>query len=574
MLLIVPLVSFGQKVQYQLLDSSLNIVSVKNINNLSYTERRNIYHYAEYSYDRDGSLIGITNYYAEGKYPTYSENWTEITNKTGSLSFSNAEKRLGAIRSIVILEPVQVDPETVLNQNALYPFYKSIEKYYPNGQLLHKSKYADGKIVGDQLIFNDRGEKIFLLTYEDGFLSSTTDYYGNYYLIFDGEEDNYSVVRYDLNTDRKITKRYYFNGIEDLGKREIYSSYGRILFANEDINENSLKEYFDNNDTPILEGIYTVKSTRENLDYKIAILESFDGKFYGYQLSGFMYNADNWERGEIRTVFEKTSIEGFYSVTWYNDFKNQELSEIVEFKNGVVASFGSYNMIKLYPEIDSPTSKKRNNKGEWAGNGSGIIISRLGHIVTNHHVIEDADDIEVEFMLNGAAQNYNAEIVQSDKVNDLAILKIHDINFDGLGELAYNFQTRSSDVGTKVYAYGYPMALSVMGKEIKITDGIISSKSGFEGDITTYQITAPIQPGNSGGPLFDDKGNFIGINSSGLGKDVSDNVGYTIKSSYVLNLIDALSNGIELPSSTKLQSLPLTEQIKEISKSVVLIKVK
>ena len=52
-----------------------------------------------------------------------------------------------------------------------------------------------------------------------------------------------------------------------------------------------------------------------------------------------------------------------------------------------------------------------------------------------------------------------------------------------------------------------------MGKEIKVTEGIISSKSGYNGDITTYQITAPIQAGNSGGPLFDDKGNFIGINS-------------------------------------------------------------
>jgi serine protease Do len=118
------------------------------------------------------------------------------------------------------------------------------------------------------------------------------------------------------------------------------------------------------------------------------------------------------------------------------------------------------------------------------------------------------------------------------------------------------------------------MALSVMGKEIKITDGIISSKSGYDGNITTYQITAPIQGGNSGGPLFDDKGNFIGINSSGLKKDFADNVGYTIKSSYVLNLIDVLPKSIDLPSSTKLQSLPLTEQIKEISKYVVLVKVK
>jgi len=228
---------------------------------------------------------------------------------------------------------------------------------------------------------------------------------------------------------------------------------------------------------------------------------------------------------------------------------------------------------RISVNIDS-SIKKPNKTGEWAGNGSGIIISKSGHIITNYHVIEDAESIEVEFILNEVVQKFNAEIVQVDKTNDLAVLKIFDINFDGLYELPYNFKTRSSDVGTKVYAYGYPMALSVMGKEIKITDGIISSKSGYDGDITTYQISAPIQGGNSGGPLFDDKGNFLGINSSGLGADVANNVGYTIKSSYVLNLIDVLPKTIDLPSSTKLQSLPLTEQIKEISKYVVLIKVK
>ena len=222
----------------------------------------------------------------------------------------------------------------------------------------------------------------------------------------------------------------------------------------------------------------------------------------------------------------------------------------------------------------SVSNKRVGKSGDWAGNGSGIIISKSGYIVTNNHVIEDADDIEVEFILNDEVKKFKAEIVQVDKVNDLAIIKIVDVNFDGVGELPYNFKTRSSDVGTKVYAYGYPMALSLMGKEIKITDGIISSKSGIDGDITTYQISATIQPGNSGGPLFDDKGNFIGINSSGLARLGSESTGYTIKSSYILNLIDVLPKSIDLPSSTKLQSLPLTEQIKEISKYVVLVKVK
>ena len=67
-----------------------------------------------------------------------------------------------------------------------------------------------------------------------------------------------------------------------------------------------------------------------------------------------------------------------------------------------------------------------------------------------------------------------------------------------------------------------------MGKDIKFTDGKISSKTGFNGDITTYQIQVPIQPGNSGGPLFDFSGNLVGITSSGVNRqlDLTENVNY------------------------------------------------
>ena len=61
------------------------------------------------------------------------------------------------------------------------------------------------------------------------------------------------------------------------------------------------------------------------------------------------------------------------------------------------------------------------------------------------------------------------------------------------------------------YLYGYPLT-NFMGKDIKFTDGKISSKTGYDGDIANYQTTTPIQPGNSGGPLFDYNGNLIGIN--------------------------------------------------------------
>ena len=184
------------------------------------------------------------------------------------------------------------------------------------------------------------------------------------------------------------------------------------------------------------------------------------------------------------------------------------------------------------------------------------------------------NDFEVEFKYKQEIRSFHAKVVKTDNVNDLAVLKIDDPNFKNFNSIPYNFYTRSADVGTEVFALGYPMALSIMGKDIKFTDGRISSKTGYMGDITTYQTTTPIQPGNSGGPLFDHKANLLGINSSGLRKDVADNVSYTIKTNYLVNLIDVLPKTIPLPSSTWISSKPLTEQIKILSNYVVLIKVR
>ena len=372
----------------------------------------------------------------------------------------------------------------------------------------------------------------------------------------------------------KVMKNHNFNSSLTPELPDLKSSLIGSKFDFDINSEKSVREYFDRNGTDLIEGIWGYDSSNNQMsDYKLLILkDDFIYKAIIFEGSGL------WAKGDLKAEFEPAAVDEIMTVKWTMGDKIDIKKVVATVKNNALIEFdlgGKTQLYKIYPKLNSKKRSKNNlRKGEWAGNGSGIIISKSGYIITNHHVIEDADDIEVEFILNDEVQKFNAEIVQVDKTNDLAILKIFDMNFDGVGELPYNFKTRSSDVGTKVYAFGYPMALSIMGKEIKVTDGMISSKTGFDGNITTYQITAPIQGGNSGGPLFDEKGNLIGINSSGIRKDVADNVAYSIKTSYVLNLIDILPKSIELPSNTKLESLPLTEQIKEISKYVVLIKVK
>ena len=136
--------------------------------------------------------------------------------------------------------------------------------------------------------------------------------------------------------------------------------------------------------------------------------------------------------------------------------------------------------------------------------------------------------------------------------------------------MPYNINTSLSEVGESVSVLGYPLRAS-MGDEIKLTTGIISARTGFQGDISTYQISAPVQPGNSGGPVFDQKGNLIGvINAKHIG---ADNASYAIKSNYLKNLTDLLPNPLTFNTSNSLLNLSLSEQVKVLKKFVYIIEV-
>jgi S1-C subfamily serine protease len=205
--------------------------------------------------------------------------------------------------------------------------------------------------------------------------------------------------------------------------------------------------------------------------------------------------------------------------------------------------------------------------------GSGIIISKNGYIITNHHVIEEAKDVLIELNENGVMKTYIASVIISDKDNDLSILQIKDPKFKGFEKIAYSFKESGAlEVGSTVFTLGYPMALAGMGKETKFTDGKISSKTGYNNSINSFQTSVPVQPGNSGGPLFDDKGKLIGVINAKIKE--ADNVSYAIKLNYIKNLIEILPETIDIPNDTSVSSMSLQEQVKLLSNYVVLIKIK
>ena len=194
-------------------------------------------------------------------------------------------------------------------------------------------------------------------------------------------------------------------------------------------------------------------------------------------------------------------------------------------------------------------------------------MSENGYIVTNQHVIDGAKTIKVANIDGNRNTTYKASVEVSDKQNDLAIIKITD-DFTQPSPIPYSFKFTTSSIGENCWALGY-LSTQTAGGDIKLTNGVISSRSGFEGNISQYQISAPVQSGDSGGPLFDNDGNLIGIVQTKQG--AVENAGYAVKASYVNNLIDMLPTPITLPQTNQLSGKSLTQQVELASKCVVLI---
>lgn len=224
-----------------------------------------------------------------------------------------------------------------------------------------------------------------------------------------------------------------------------------------------------------------------------------------------------------------------------------------------------YPTRSMYEAAFKKATEEASLPQKWTGSGFAL---KDGYVVTNHHVIENAKSIKIRGIKGDFSQSYNASVAISDKNNDIALIKINDSNFQGFGNIPYAIASTTSEVGEDVFVLGYPLT-ATMGDEIKYTTGVISSKTGFQGDISLYQISAPIQPGNSGGPLFDSKGNIIGIVSSKHSE--AENAGYAIKSLFLKSLIESYSSVPIIPDKLTISTNTRPDQIKIVKPFVFLI---
>lgn len=350
----------------------------------------------------------------------------------------------------------------------------------------------------------------------------------------------------------------------------------------------SLRTHWSENRCSPIEGIYYFTNTTskewwgEN-KHTLAVIKD-DYQYKLIYLRGL--NSGVWKEGDVKATFVPTATRGLYKATsWLMDNKINNEDFYLKFNDGFMSIYENTSnvtaeFLKLFPAVDEndevgpyvPSTggtSSINTASSASATGSGIFVAEKV-VVTNNHVISGAKKIEVIIKDGNKVSTYTAKVLSTDKTNDLALISIEDEKFTGIGTLPFAISTRTRDVGTSIFTMGYPMA-TYMGEEVKITDGIINSKTGYDGDIVTYQISAPIQPGSSGGPLFDKAGYLIGITNAGIRE--AQNVGYAIKGSYLCNLIESAPVTINIPDNNTIENMELTEQVKQLSKYVVFIKV-
>lgn len=205
-----------------------------------------------------------------------------------------------------------------------------------------------------------------------------------------------------------------------------------------------------------------------------------------------------------------------------------------------VGSQGAITSIIDLPHEKTHARRKYQGKGIRKGSssqGTAWLMDK-GFAVTSFHVIQAAERIK---LISHDGTELEAKVFSEDKLNDIALLEI-------LSEYdlppAIPISPETAPLGSAVFTIGFPMA-GVMGTGAKFTSGKVNSLSGIQNDPRVYQISVPVQPGNSGGPLLNLRGEVVGVITSKLDAvrmfqwtgDIPQNVNYAIKASYIGPLV-------------------------------------
>lgn len=248
---------------------------------------------------------------------------------------------------------------------------------------------------------------------------------------------------------------------------------------------------------------------------------------------------------------------------------NSDNPNIIELKNKVERlDRSNTNLSRSINAIKSDKSVKGKpvvDKSTFTG--TGFAITADGLIATNYHVVDGANAVSVQ---NAQGDSYKAEVLYAEPQHDIAILKIVDKTFEGLDAVPYTFKRAEGNIAEQISTYGYPEGYPAY------SPGSLSSLVGQNGDSVHYKITIPIIPGNSGGPLWDSKGNIIGITDAKQSQAEGEH--FAIKSRYLLNAIknipaDSLDKKVILNKKNTLAGLSEAQKTEKTKNFVFMVKV-
>ena len=352
-----------------------------------------------------------------------------------------------------------------------------------------------------------------------------------------------------------------------------------LPLPNGDFNrQQAIDTFFKDKPENQLEGIWITDDSK----YEFAIIKNDFSVCQGYDYIGFTVQTTDpaWELGKIKLQLKTTAIPRLFTGLWHKN-QNGFLNLAAEQSVGTPFRIAAKNIMeytnekrekkllfRIYPgNIDASNGPTRS--------GTGFFIT-TDLIVTNHHVVDNSTTIEIKYN-NG--QKTSATVITKDPVNDLAILKVNKVE-SSVTPLSIANIPNPKD-GDTVYTVGFPLS-SLLGTKAKLSEGIINSITGIQDDVRMFQISIPIQPGNSGGPLINTKGQVVGVVTSSVNPLISllligtvpQNVNFAMKINYLNNLLNTLPEEIHLPSKRASNNLTPAQIMALTKEAVVQVEVK
>ena len=254
------------------------------------------------------------------------------------------------------------------------------------------------------------------------------------------------------------------------------------------------------------------------------------------------------------------SIGTYLVMSFVHSFNGNDKSHYQELRRDLERVKSSQT--KIIKELNNEKSAPVTQQASFGG--TAIAISADGYILTSYHVVKDVQSVYIE---NKKFNRLKLKKIYTDPRLDLVIMKVDEDSFKTFGNLPFTFRKTTMELGEKVFTLGYPKQDVVFG------EGYISSVNGYEGDTASYQIAVPVNPGQSGGPLFDEQGNLVGIVS---GKHTqNEGSAFAVKANYLKKTImadDSLNANIKLPKVNYLRNQGKIQMIKKMQDYVFEVK--